>query len=154
MDEKMVYNRSDMPQKPGAPQRQEIVSDPTRGDVSGPDERHLSYPSLNSEGRVELELPVFNPGSSAFKVVKFQSRDLGALVSKHVADALPIGNAHLLFAHYTGCCKGQTLLGPETQKRMNELSAAFARIEPGERQVTFYEEEIEPWLASLQPQAR
>lgn len=151
----MIYDKSNRPPGSGAPAPEpKPKNDSGRGAVTGQDADSVTYPSLTCEGRIEVELPLRNCETTPVKVHKVQVRDLGHYFAKSVEAELAGNQAHIAFAHYAGCCKGQKLLSEHAQKRIDELSAAFAKIQPGERQEEFFEEEISPWLDSLTPGSR
>jgi len=151
-DDTMLYDRSNMPSGRGVPSSEpKLSADPTRGPVSGADRESMSYPSLSSQGLVEIEIPLRNVGSGPFRVAKVLVRNVGQHISRHVEARLPTGDAHLEFSHFVGVVKAQELLSADAQRRMDNLATRLAGSRNPE---IIFTEEIQPWLASLQPKAR
>jgi hypothetical protein len=147
------YDKSNMgpgSNKPAA--GPEYQSDPTRGDVSGPDVDHLNYPSLSSAGLVEVELPL-RDSSGPQKVEKVLAARIGQHISQQTEDAFSVSDAEAaeVMSWYTGCCEGAKLLGEDELKHMKKLARGLAASsDPAE----FFATEVEPFLTSLNPQGR
>ena len=157
-DELNLFPRSNMPAKGQGPMSppQKARPDDARGEVNGtqaPDGQiRLNFPSLSSEGRVLLTLPLADT-TGFFKTEAIQARDLGFHISTQTNRAFRYGasGAQEEFAWYTGLAKGMQLLDERSQTRMQQLSRDFAKAgEPEE----FFENEIDPFLKSLAPKTR
>ena len=147
----MLYDKSNLSPGSGKPAPERGPQAPTSGPVTGEHADNLAYPSLSSEGRVEIELPMLNSGSSVFKVTKCRACDLGRFISRQVAAALGTGQAHVTLSHYAGACCGGKLLASHSQRKMDEM---VIRLANSKHPKTLFETEVRPFLESLKPQAR
>jgi hypothetical protein len=154
-NEKMVYENSpSMPRagRPFEPRPQPEYDREDQGAVSGKDSDSLTYPSLSSAGRIELELPIRNARGMC-KVEKCQARHLGRHIARVVEGAFHSSPAEAVnsLAWYCGVCAGGQLLGDKDQDRMKSLARQFAgAADPS----AFFEDEVSPFLHGLTPGRR
>lgn len=155
-NDQMHYNKSNMPAKSGEPSpdrgpRQdqgEIAlrsTDPVRGDVVG-------YPSLESQGLVEIELPSRNP-THVGMVEKMRLCDFGKHVEKQVERDLASSpaEASITLSWYGGVARGAKLFDDATLAEFGKLTHAFSGASDPEQ---FFADEVQPFLSGLVPRKR
>ena len=143
------YSKSNMPTKPGEPVPDRPHNDPG-GVVSGETADDLNFPSLTAQGMTVVRLPRRNSETTPLKTKLLQLREVPREIGDRVAGALGTSEAAVEFGYWTGALKGAGVLRSHAQQRMEELASGFAKIPPGERQEEFFENQIRPWLESLQ----
>ncbi len=155
MSENMIYEKSNMPAKPGEPTRdigpradQGPVtlqhSDPVHGDA-------LDYPSLSGQGFDVVEFPLMRAESSPHKIETLQAREVADRILHSVEGGLATGDAPSILSWYLGCLKGCKLLTPAGESAMQKLADSFARTPNREE---FFESQIRPFVETLRPQRR